>query len=613
MRATLRTTLRNRIGRTLIAGIALLSLLVMLGAATVQFYRDYQASLAGLYQSLEQVHQVANTSLSLAVWTENDTQIQFLLDGLTKIPGLYYAEVVERGQVRARAGQLSARYPVEFEMPLQFAPASEAPTEIARLRIVAGEDTIRAQLSRRLLQRLSATAVEIVVLALFVVLFLSYYLTRHLRVIALYIGALEFEHDPGDLRLDRAPPLPGREDELDIVVANINQTRRKLAGLYAGERSRSETARRHLDYALANMSEGLALVDAKDVVLLANPRLNTLYGADAATLWVEGLALAAIDANLAQQGIISEEMVLASDLDTRQLERHLRDGRWVLVREHTLPGGRKLQLHADVTLLKRRELDLRRSNTDLEQFAYVASHDLQEPLRMVTGYLQLLERRYRDQLDDSAREFIAIAVDGAKRMQQLILDLLTFSRVSTRRRPYAPTDMEQALADVLTSLETTIQEHTATVSHQFLPTVQADPTQMRMLLQNLVANAVRFHRPNEQPQVHIVAERLDHAHREPLDERVSGWVFSVRDNGIGIDPRFFERIFMIFQRLHTREEYPGTGIGLAVCKKIVEHHGGRIWVESTPDQGACFSFFLPDNPPMLDIAPLPDAPNPESP
>lgn len=191
----MRATLRSRISRTLIAGIALLSLLVMLCATAVQFYRDYQAGLTDLRESLEQARQIADSSLSLAVWTENDTQIQFVLDGLIKIPGLYYAEVVERGQVRARAGEPPARYPIEFETPLRFAPASEAPTEIARLRIVAGEDAIRDQLTRRLQQRLSATVAEIVALALFVVLFLSRYLTRHLRAIALYLGALEFEHN----------------------------------------------------------------------------------------------------------------------------------------------------------------------------------------------------------------------------------------------------------------------------------------------------------------------------------------------------------------------------------------------------------------------------------
>ncbi|MDG4555759.1 MAG: ATP-binding protein [Candidatus Competibacter sp.] len=365
------------------------------------------------------------------------------------------------------------------------------------------------------------------------------------------------------------------------------------------------------------MTEGLALLDAEGVALLISPRLNELYGADAAAPWAEGRALAAIDAALVQQGTVGEEVALAGASDARLLERRLRDGRWVLVRERALPGGRTLQLHTDVSLLKQRELELRRSNADLEQFAYVASHDLQEPLRMVTGYLQLLERRYRDKLDDSAREFIAIAVDGAKRMQQLILDLLTFSRVSTRGQPYAPTDMEQALTETLANLETAIQEHAADIHRQPLPTVLADPAQMRMLLQNLLVNAIRFHRPGQQPQVSIAAERLDHARRPPLDGQASGWLFSVRDNGIGIEPRFFERIFVIFQRLHTRQEYPGTGIGLAVCKKIVERHGGRIWVESAPEQGACFSFFLPDHPPMLDPIPRPGAhatpPTPEPP
>ena len=336
-------------------------------------------------------------------------------------------------------------------------------------------------------------------------------------------------------------------------------------------------------------------VDAEGLVLLANPRLNELYGADHTPVWVEGQPLAAINAALTEQAMVTEEIVIEAAADMRLLERRLRDGRWVLVRDRTLPGGRQLQLHTEITQLKQRELDLQHSNADLEQFAYVASHDLQEPLRMITGYLQLLERRYRNKLDDSAHEFIAIAVDGAKRMQQLILDLLAFSRISTRSQTYASTDMAQVLSSVLANLEAAIRDHAARIDYDPLPTIVADSGQMHLLLQNLLANALRFHKPDEPPHITISAQHLKKTCHAPLDGQVSGWIFAVCDNGIGIEPCFFERIFIIFQRLHTREEYPGTGIGLAVCKKIVERHGGRIWVESKLDQGTCFRFFLPDH------------------
>jgi len=225
--------------------------------------------------------------------------------------------------------------------------------------------------------------------------------------------------------------------------------------------------------------------------------------------------------------------------------------------------------------------ELARSNRELEQFAYVASHDLQEPLRMVASYVQLLSKRYRGKLGQEADEFIAYAVDGATRMQQLINDLLMFSRVGTRGNELRPVAMEAVLDDVLTGLQILRHETGATVTHDPLPIVQGDATQLGQLLQNLISNAIKF-RGDESPRVHISATA--HGHE---------WLFAVRDNGIGIDPQYHERIFVIFQRLHGRGEYPGTGIGLAVCKKIVERHGGRMWVESTMGSGATFYFTLP--------------------
>lgn len=247
-----------------------------------------------------------------------------------------------------------------------------------------------------------------------------------------------------------------------------------------------------------------------------------------------------------------------------------------------------LGVSRDITFLKEAELalekkaaDLQRSNTELEQFAYVASHDLQEPLRMISSYLQLLRRRYHDQLDDDADEFIDYAVDGAERMKRLIQDLLAFSRVGTRGDPFTAVDANAILQQALNNLQTAIQEADVTITADNLPEITGDAGQLVQLFQNLISNAIKF-RQETDPKVHIGVTQAEDM-----------WRFSVADNGIGVDPQFAERIFVIFKRLHSRLEYSGTGIGLALCKKIVERHGGRIWVESQPDAGATFFFEVP--------------------
>ncbi len=227
--------------------------------------------------------------------------------------------------------------------------------------------------------------------------------------------------------------------------------------------------------------------------------------------------------------------------------------------------------------------ELGRSNTDLQQFAYVASHDLQEPLRMVSSYTQLLAKRYKGKLDADADEFIAFAVDGANRMQRLIQDLLAYSRVSTGGRQFESTSLEAALNYALESLRNAVNESGAVITHDPLPTVLGDEKQLAQLFQNLLSNAVKF-RGEEPPRIHVSAKRTN-----------AGWLLSVRDNGIGLDSQYADRIFVIFQRLHTRQEFPGTGIGLAICKKIVERHGGRIWVESELGKGTTFYFTVLDH------------------
>lgn len=230
--------------------------------------------------------------------------------------------------------------------------------------------------------------------------------------------------------------------------------------------------------------------------------------------------------------------------------------------------------------LRRLTSELKRSNADLQQFAYTASHDLQEPLRVVAGFVRLLEKRYKDKLDEKAHEFIDYTVDGVTRMQMLIKDLLAYSQVSTKGHIFKTTNCSVALEEAIWNLHTAIEVSSTEITYDLLPTVIGDYSQLIRLFQNLIGNAIKF-RGSEPLKIHISAEQKENE-----------WVFSVKDNGIGIDPKFFDRIFVIFQRLHTRDEYDGTGIGLSICKKIVERHGGKIWVESEHGKGSTFYFSL---------------------
>jgi PAS domain S-box-containing protein len=271
----------------------------------------------------------------------------------------------------------------------------------------------------------------------------------------------------------------------------------------------------------------------------------------------------------------AEEALRASD------ERHRAELEQRIQERTSELGIANERLRNEIAERKRTASELERSNAELQQFAYVASHDLQEPLRMISSYMQLLERRYKGKLDQDADDFISYAVDGAKRMHGLINDLLQYSRVGTHAKPFESVDCEVLLGQVLANLRISIQDCHAEVTHDPLPVVMADPTQLIQIFQNLIGNGLKFGK-DERPLIHVSAEQAD-----------GSWLFLVRDNGIGMDPQYADRIFVIFQRLHGRDEYPGTGIGLAICKKIVERHGGRIWVESELGAGTTFYFTIP--------------------
>ena len=281
------------------------------------------------------------------------------------------------------------------------------------------------------------------------------------------------------------------------------------------------------------------------------------------------------------EGNFGEKIVPQGPKDIRAIASDVEDMRQRIVDE--LEGSRLARAQ-----LAEQALELQRSNAELEQFAYVASHDLQEPLRKVAAFCQLLEKRYGDELDERGAEYIGFAVDGAKRMQVLINDLLTFSRVGRLNTANSEFDLGVALDEALKNLSTSIEESGAEIERRGrpLPRISGDPTLLTMLWQNLIGNAIKFRRDGVAPRIVVDCE-------EGATDRDAAWSFSVSDNGIGIPEEFVDKVFVIFQRLHARDVYTGTGIGLALCKKIVEHHGGSIWIDTSYTDGTRFRFTIP--------------------
>ncbi len=388
----------------------------------------------------------------------------------------------------------------------------------------------------------------------------------------------------------------GREFPVDVMLSPLETGQRTLVlsiiRNLAG-RDTGESLRFHLA-ALVNSSSDAIIGEMLDGTITSwNKSAERIFGYSADEAIGKPIAM------LLPPGTEEESDILGrlkrEEISTYDAVRRRKDGRNISVSVTISPifdtlgnlvGASKVardfteRKRAEEELARRAE-ELARSNAELQQFAYVASHDLQEPLRMVASFTQLLAERYRGKLDPDADEFIGYAVDGARRMQVLVNDLLEYSHVGTRAREFAAVDCERTLKTVLANLQKSLEETGGEVTHDPLPPVKGDRTQLVQVFQNLVGNALKFH-GSEPPRVHISAEQIQ-----------GEWRFSVRDNGIGIDLKYAERIFLLFQRLHTRAEYSGTGMGLAITKKIVERHGGRIWLESEPGKGSTFYFSLP--------------------
>ncbi len=400
----------------------------------------------------------------------------------------------------------------------------------------------------------------------------------------------------GTRKYTHAIARPHREADGSVVWNGVilDQTRIKEAELEAAAASA-----RTRDAIIESIPQAFALYDADDRLVTWNSRFLDLYP-ELSALIAQGTAYVDLLRAEIELGIdpLPENASIQSRLYQRLAEHHLSDyiierqlpnGRWILVNEHRTADGGTVALHTDITELKDREAALASSNRELEAFASIASHDLQEPLRKVEAFGDRLKRKYHEDLGDDGKMYIERMQSSVSRMRALINDLLNYSRVTTKGKPFGPVKLQQVLQEVISDLEVRIEGVGGKVHVGELPTIDADLTQMRQLFQNLIANAMKFHRPGEPPVVEIRATVTGSG--DPVARKRCK--IEIEDNGIGFDMKYAERIFGIFQRLHTRADYEGTGVGLATCRKIAERHQGEISVESRPDYGTTFEIDLP--------------------
>lgn len=412
------------------------------------------------------------------------------------------------------------------------------------------------------------------------------------------IGVLDIQSDDYNA-FDETDVRAMRTLATQIASAIDNARLYERAQKEIAERKRAEEAlkieKSYLDQLFDSAQEAIVVTETNGRVLRLNPEFTKLFGYtpdEALGRFIDDL-VAPEDYYKSASAITKK--VESGEKASLETVRRRKDGTLanviLLVSPIVIDGKVEATyaIYRDISLriraeekLKQTAEELLRSNKELELFAYIASHDLQEPLRMVASYVQLLARRYQGKLDSDAEAFINYAVDGAARMQRMINDLLIYSRVGTKGKLFTPIEVEKVFEQATSNLQIAIEESKAVVTHDPLPLLLGDETQLVQLFQNLIGNAIKFRENHQEPYIYVSAE-----------EKPDEWLFLVRDNGIGIDPQYYERIFQIFQRLHGHKDYPGSGIGLAVCRRIVERHGGRIWVDSQPGKGSTFYFTIP--------------------
>ncbi len=409
------------------------------------------------------------------------------------------------------------------------------------------------------------------------------------------LGIIEFIRKPdGGKQWVQTDKIPYRDEKgniLGVIVVAQDITERMRM---------TEELKESLDIlrgTLDSTVDGILVVDEDQKILSFNRNFARMWHLSEDALKSKddtSAILMVLDQLVDPDGFIQKVRELYADHVRESVDLlHFKDGR--IFERYSKPQklceGRHARVWSfrDVTHMRKNEVELKlraeelaRSNAELEQFAYVASHDLQEPLRTVSSFAELLERRHGAPMSEEAKKCLVHIMNGVRRMRDLIQDLLEYSRLNEEAKKFQTVDFEKVLESVLSNLDSAVRESRASVTHGTLPSVQGDWTQLVTLLQNLISNALKFYNEKRPPVIRVSAQKnQDH------------WIFSVQDNGIGIDPQYLERAFVIFQRLHKKEGYPGTGMGLAICKKVVERHGGKIWVESEPGRGSTFYFSIP--------------------
>lgn len=530
---------------------------------------------------LNEVDKLFNASLSGPLASQDLATLQDVLDALRNEKGISYLAVVNNRGQRVAASGLAANAPLPARMaklvigkrfdtalPLTLANANYGTLHYGV------ETALLAEAQQTLLSRGAVIAGLEVLLSAIALSLISLLLTR--RLVSLSDAAEAIAS--GDLST-RVPV--GDQDEVGRLAHSFNT----MADALSARMLALEASEEKFSQAFAGGPDAMIISGPDGTILDVNKAFEKIFSLSRQDALGKSVSVlcASECGDIIARTINAQEQISGNELTLLRA-----DGTAIfcLISSDNIKLADKpcrISILRDITARKEIEAALERSNRDLEQFAYVSSHDLREPLRMVSSYVSLLERRYADKLDDDAREFIAFAKDGAGRMNRLILDLLDYSRATRSDIPFAPLKLNDALQAALDNLSLMIRENKVEIEVQApLPQVLGNVTQLTRLFQNLVSNAVKYRSPERPLKIIIKAKPVDHF-----------WTISVADNGIGIDPVYFERIFLIFQRLHGPSAYDGTGIGLAVCKRIVEHHRGRIWVESEPGQGSVFLFTLP--------------------